>query len=149
MIKEPTGYTIFCDDIRQEISNKLTLVGCYGSEVVFRNEAPTVLPAFAAMVTIIAPCDMKLISIELIAEFFDGSTLLELSRIKASPADKEAKVAPDGEPARGKSVSIPIQWSPLRFMGNGYLRISCSLNGGEPFRVGKIPFLFPESEGKN
>lgn len=45
----PSGHTIFCDDIRQEITGKITLVGVYSS-VMFVAEMPTVLPKFCCWV---------------------------------------------------------------------------------------------------
>lgn len=45
---------IYCDDIRQEINGKYTLVGCYGSHM-FLSEFPAKLPRFNAHTTLYIP----------------------------------------------------------------------------------------------
>lgn len=48
---EPTITTIFCDDIRQEVANKITLVGCYTTELLV-GRLPVTLPKLCAMTTL-------------------------------------------------------------------------------------------------
>jgi hypothetical protein len=40
----PYGYTIFCDDIRFEQENKITLVGIYAGEMIFSSPFPVMIP---------------------------------------------------------------------------------------------------------
>ena len=40
MSHKPDGYTIFCDDIRQEVGNKHSLMGIYGHEMLVHNPFP-------------------------------------------------------------------------------------------------------------
>ncbi len=40
----PYGFVIFCDDIREEVRGKLTIVGVYGAEMTIFGAAPVVLP---------------------------------------------------------------------------------------------------------
>lgn len=44
----------FCDDIRQEIGNKVSLMGCYGHSMVL-GLLPTVLPRFCAHIKVYTP----------------------------------------------------------------------------------------------
>lgn len=37
------GYTIFCDDIRQEVGSKLTFVGAYSADLNFTDPPPSAL----------------------------------------------------------------------------------------------------------
>jgi hypothetical protein len=46
----PFGYTTFCDDIRQEVAGKSTLVGVYGPEMTVFGTLPTNLPKLALSV---------------------------------------------------------------------------------------------------
>jgi hypothetical protein len=41
------GYTIFCDDIRVEVGNKLTFVGTYTSALIAHGTFPFVMPKLA------------------------------------------------------------------------------------------------------
>jgi hypothetical protein len=46
------GYTIFCDDIRMEVGNKLTFVGIYsGQFILYVDSLPAALPKFAMSIT--------------------------------------------------------------------------------------------------
>jgi hypothetical protein len=41
------GHTLFCDDIRQEASGKITFVGVYTDRMVVHGDFPLILPKFA------------------------------------------------------------------------------------------------------
>jgi hypothetical protein len=53
-MKEPYGVTIFCDDVRDELFNKKTLIGVYTGELLIGGEFPALLPTFG-MMTILSP----------------------------------------------------------------------------------------------
>ena len=40
----PSGYTIFCDDIRHELAGKTTLVGTYSGELIAYGEGSVTIP---------------------------------------------------------------------------------------------------------
>jgi len=46
------GNTIFCDDIRFEIDNKITYIGCYGPRMFVHTPFPCVLPKFGFGITL-------------------------------------------------------------------------------------------------
>lgn len=48
----PSGYTLFCDDIRHEVTGKTTLVGMYNSQLIVTGNLPVVLPKLCASITI-------------------------------------------------------------------------------------------------
>jgi hypothetical protein len=53
---EPTGFTIFCDDIREEVNGKVSLIGCYGSELIVQGATfPLILPKLGFHVTVRLP----------------------------------------------------------------------------------------------
>jgi hypothetical protein len=47
------GFTIFCDDIRQEVGGKITYVGAYGGRLLVHGDFPVRLPKFALGITYI------------------------------------------------------------------------------------------------
>ncbi len=47
--KPPFGYTIFCDDIRQEVNGKSTHVGIYTAEMHIWSEGTAVVPQLCAL----------------------------------------------------------------------------------------------------
>lgn len=51
MAREPYGHTIFCDDIRHEVSHKVSLIGVYKGELILLSDFPARLPKFCLSVT--------------------------------------------------------------------------------------------------
>ena len=52
---EPYGYTIFCDDIREEVGGKFSYMGRYFTEMLIPGAIPAVLPRLAAAVNFVFP----------------------------------------------------------------------------------------------
>lgn len=48
--------TQFCDDIRQEVGNKISLIGCYSS-IIQVERAPAILPKLCAIVKVYSPLE--------------------------------------------------------------------------------------------
>jgi hypothetical protein len=46
----PSGFTIFCDDIRHEVSGKATFVGAYADTMYINGQLPAILPKLAIMI---------------------------------------------------------------------------------------------------
>lgn len=46
--------TQFCDDIRQEVGNKVSLMGCYSGELLVE-QFPVVLPKLCAQIKVVTP----------------------------------------------------------------------------------------------
>jgi hypothetical protein len=53
LVPRPNGYVIFCDDIRQELGNKVSLSGVYGGEMLFPAETafPIALPKLGVAIS--------------------------------------------------------------------------------------------------
>ena len=48
----PGGNTIFCDDIRHEITGKTTLVGTYNNVMIVSGDLPVTIPQICASITL-------------------------------------------------------------------------------------------------
>ena len=46
----------FCDDVRHEIGNKFSLMGCYAGELIV-DKLPTVLPKLCTQINVLTPTD--------------------------------------------------------------------------------------------
>jgi hypothetical protein len=46
----PFGYTVFCDDIRREISDKITLVGVYTGDLQLQADTPATLTSLSMLI---------------------------------------------------------------------------------------------------
>jgi hypothetical protein len=47
------GYTIFCDDIRQEVGGKVSFIGSYSGTMIVNVPFPATLPIFAMGITLL------------------------------------------------------------------------------------------------
>ena len=54
---EPYGTTVFCDDIRDEVSGKRTYIGVYPNEMLVNGDFPLLLPTFGFALTYLEPLD--------------------------------------------------------------------------------------------
>lgn len=152
MTEEAYGITVFCDDIRHEINGKITLVGCYASELNFSGPPPGVLPTFAALVNLRFPRGNTFETLNLsVTKVEDGET----SEIFAA----ETRIAPEAflensDSAAGNagekvlSVVVPIQWTPLVFSAPALVRVRAKLDSGKEVRAGSLVINFPAADGE-
>src|SRR4051794_26127144 len=98
MIGRRVANCVFCDDVRQEVGNKLSLMGVYSTEILFPMAPPIIYPKFAVVVWIISEVSdvPKKFSIRILVPP-EGT---EIGRIEAegeplfvTPPDKLAKYA--------------------------------------------------------
>jgi len=101
----------YCDDIRQEVANKISLIGCYGADMLV-GKFPAVMPKFCALVRVMAPIAEPL-SRFIVRLTRDGQPLAEMpveisssSNGLISPAD-----------ARVQVISVAIVISPCTLEG--------------------------------
>lgn len=83
---EPHGYTIFCDDIREEVGNKISYMGRYISELNVtgtRTPIGLALPKFCAAVQLVVPRELTFLRARIVimldVEGEDPKTLAELA----------------------------------------------------------------------
>jgi hypothetical protein len=63
---EPYGTTIFCDDIRDELGGKLSLIGVYGPDLIIDAPFPALLPKLGILVNARIPIDRTISGLRLI-----------------------------------------------------------------------------------
>jgi hypothetical protein len=57
---EPVGFTIFCDDIRQEVGGKTSLIGIYNGVMLIHSTFPATLPKFGFRIEFLEPAQLAL-----------------------------------------------------------------------------------------
>jgi len=57
MTSERVAFCVFCDDVRPEVGNKLSLMGLYGGDMIAPGPAPVVLSKLCIVLWIIADID--------------------------------------------------------------------------------------------
>lgn len=92
-------FATYCDDIREEKSGKLTLVGCYGSDLIVEksSEPILILPKLCAQVHIVTPIERPFERVTIRAFLADallGELVLPASafRAPANPVNEAALI---------------------------------------------------------
>lgn len=75
----------FCDDIRHEVGNKYSLMGCYGGEMII-DKLPALLPKLCVQVRVLTPVDQPFTKL-LIRAVLNGESIAEVD----VPAQKMAQ----------------------------------------------------------
>jgi hypothetical protein len=76
MSYQRTILATFCDDIRYEIGNKYSLIGCYKQDLVL-SKIPATLPKLCASVTVLSPIDQPFERLTIYARL-DNEVIAEL-----------------------------------------------------------------------
>ena len=137
-------HTSFCDDIREEISGKITLVGVYGVEIQFDGELPLALPKFGFNITATFDLeDRDNIADSRLRVFIPGDPMDQPT------IDGETGwMPPSGGPPEGSDLyidSTPRITCHLHFVlapffvpGEGVIRVRLALNDGRTINGGGI-----------
>lgn len=147
MTREAYGVTVFCDDIRHEVNGKMTLVGCYASELNFSGPPPGILPTFAALVNLRFPRESQFETLTLHVTKIEGGDSTEIfsAETKFSPDafldNSEVEASDSSE--KILSVVVPIQWTPLVIAAPALIRVRAKLDSGEEVRAGSLKINFP------
>ena len=128
---------LFCDDIRYEIGNKYSLIGCYGDEIVV-DKLPAVLPRLCVQLRAITPLDnlfRKLVfrahlNNFLLAELEVSQDQLDKMMTAAKPYEDEA--------VRRVSFMAMMAFSPLVIQETSCLRVEAETEGGATLHGGRI-----------
>jgi hypothetical protein len=141
----PYGYTIFCDDIRQEVEGKLTIVGAYGHQMIIYDNLPFILPKFGLLVNYFERPSESEESVDILV-YLPGD--VEPSVVQRVEMEALRKAAGDSpmvpEKFRGPDsfdpllpVRVVILMSPLHLTAEGPIRVRAR-RGTETYRMGTL-----------
>lgn len=117
----------FCDDIRHEVGNKTSLIGCYQGELIVES-APTALPKLCALISATTPKDkpFKSLTIRVVKDE------AELARLEI-PEDGLSEAAQNNNDVTvtRKSISTALMFSPFVIEKPTVLRVLATTEEGE------------------
>jgi hypothetical protein len=113
----------FCDDVRQEIGNKFSLMGCYGTDL-YVPSFPITLPKLCAFVHVRTPREQPFERLAL--RLVRGDEVL--SRLDADPDKLNAGDTPDW--ARWLSMTGILAVTPFHAAGPCRLRVLAETESG-------------------
>lgn len=118
---------IFCDDIRKEVGNKLTFVGCYDSELRVR-ESPAAIPKLCVFVTLLTPVArrVKWITFRVV----QGESK-EIARMEIGEDQLQANSPPSEPTATRQAISTALAFSPFLIEGETSICVFAETEEGE------------------
>jgi hypothetical protein len=148
-MSKPYGTTIFCDDIRDEVTGKKTYVGIYPHDMVIPGPFPSLIPQFALAVTYLEPLDMEIcpVTVKVYVPSEDG--LGQLAAEIEIPLDRvDANYSKDMDPlAQYRAILMGFKISPFLIVGEGYVKVRAYVKQ-EEIRMGSMRIRLPR-EGEN
>jgi hypothetical protein len=138
----PFGYTIFCDDVRQESNGKLFYIGVYQGDMIIHVQPPTMLPSFVAIVHYLErpgesglPVKMKMFAPGAESTpIFEFDVPVEQMRSSPLPPDKEGE-------DKVLRASIPMKLAPFIVPSEGLIKIR-AYRGDDEIRLGTLRVQF-------
>lgn len=133
----PYGHTIFCDDVRQEIGGKTSLMGIYKGTLVVQGPAPVTLPRLCLHSTFIERPDESNEPIELQITMPGDAENTPSIRIEI-PANFRDQIPKDPELDDPRlSLEFQSTISQLVIKQDGYITIRAR-RGRSVFRIGRL-----------
>lgn len=117
----------YCDDVRQEIGNKYSLMGCYGSDM-YLAEIPAVLPKLCAQIRIQTTKDSPFAKVVVRAEF-NEEVISEIELPPEHLSESQASLDLDDD-TRSIVLMVIMSFSPLAVPEPGKLRIKVETEEG-------------------
>jgi hypothetical protein len=119
-------HAIFCDDIRQEIGNKVSFMGCYQGEL-FVPFVPLMLPKLCVQVTVATTVErpLKALTVRL-----DQGTN-QLAVIEISGDELARAIPPATEDKTRLAASVGVMLAPFTITEPGELRVVVITEEGE------------------
>ncbi|MEF8720204.1 MAG: hypothetical protein V5B35_11120 [Candidatus Accumulibacter necessarius] len=119
-------HAVFCDDIRQELGEKVSLMGCYQGELLVA-EIPVLLPKLCAFVTVSTPLDRPIKSLK-IRIMQDDHELVSLEL----PDDAMAKASQSFQEGSTRlNANSALAFSPFAVTAPTVLRVTAITEEGE------------------
>lgn len=118
---------IFCDDIRHEMGNKISFMGCYQRDLFVAN-APVVLPKFCVFASASTPQNdpFKTLTLRIVQD--DN---IELARLDIAQEDLQQAAQVVDPTATRKVVSTAIVFSPFFIEKPTSIRLMATTEEGE------------------
>jgi len=125
--------TIFCDDIRHEVGNKLSYIGVY-SGVLNVQSFPVALPKLCLAIKLVTPKEKPLVGSLKLRVLKDDSILQEIVVDKdqlALTLDSLNSLAQDEEQKYAQNAQFLIVFSPMQLDGSCILKVRVLIDDEE------------------
>lgn len=138
----PSGFVIFCDDIRQEVGNKSSLIGVYMSDMVLNHPTlPIALAKLGILIQYMQPIDdVKDYRIEIHLPGGDPEKPIAHADVAASEVKPTGKTAL-GSDATKIAARMHLVMAPVEIKEAGTLKVMITRAGEKAIELGKLEIL--------
>ncbi|HJE71432.1 DUF6941 family protein [Pseudomonas oryzihabitans] len=123
------AHVLYCDDIRNEVGNKLTLVGVYQGALVSA-QIPALLPKLCVVLTLHTPKERMFEQVSVIGTYEDQ----EAFRMELGEEDLTsitAEMPPPGPETKSYEMTLMAMLAPFQIETAGKLKIEIIADGEE------------------
>lgn len=149
-MNEPFGATIFCDDIRGEVLNKVSLMGVYGYELLIPGSFPAILPKLGLFMLARFHRSEPVNGADVIVYFpgdpEDQPTLSQHINVQLSE-ELFPQPSPEEYPDPGQYLGFnhPVTFSPAIIKQPGYIRVRV-IAGERRVKLGSLKIREPSPQ---
>jgi hypothetical protein len=128
---------MFCDDLRQEAGNKLSLMGLYGTDLFIGGAKPSILPTFVVVVFIVTDVDDRPSQIRIRVIAPDKTVILN--------TELPPGVLPSPRPDSVKATAMGlVKLAPFQVTDEGDLEVYVETETGS-IRAGRLAIRFTDA----
>lgn len=133
----PFGYAIFCDDIRQEIGNKISLMGLYSGVAVFDAEFPVTIPKLCIAINFVLGLEdeRRAVKIKVLSANADEESLIIDGELPVEAIENE--MPPPGVDAKRLHAVVHIVLSPFVIEKPGLIKVR-AYYGDDEYKLGSL-----------
>jgi hypothetical protein len=136
------GYSIFCDDIRNEAGGKLSFVGCYNGIILISGQFPLVLPKLCIHVHILSPASQPFSSIA-VRCYLPGDDKPFFEEPIETPERHDqtelvANLKTDTSAPLFIVAATSLIFAPLELRNSGLMRVRAVIDADQELRLGSL-----------
>ena len=135
----PFGYTIFCDDIRQEVGGKTTYIGAYSGFLVLEVDFPVTIPMLCMAVNFVIGMsdELRPLSIKAYFDPEEGEEALLIEGDVPIEGFKAVDARLQGMDNMNRHAAVHIKLAPFNIEKAGRLKVR-AYYGDEEYRLGSL-----------
>ncbi len=136
------GYSIFCDDIRNEAGGKLSFIGCYNGVIFISGQFPLVLPKLCVHTHVFSPASKPFNSIVVRCYLPGDDTPFSEEAIETPRRSEQSELVANLKTNTDAPLFIvaatSLVFTPLELKSAGLLRVRALIDAGQELRLGSL-----------
>ena len=136
------GYSIFCDDIRNEAGGKLSFVGCYNGVIFISGQFPLVLPKLCVHTHVFSPASKPFNSLVVRCYLPGDDTPFSEEAIETPRRSEQSELVANLKTNTDAPLFIvaatSLIFTPLELRSSGLLRVRALIDAEHELRLGSL-----------